>query len=194
MNWWDELWLNEGFASYIQYKGVNAVYPEWQMVNKNLYGTSDNKRTYLFQVDQFLIEDLHSVLAFDARLSSHAIVQKVETPDQITAIFDQISYNKGAAILRMLEDAVSEETFQKGVTNYLNANLYGNAVTYDLLNELQKIVGDKLNVVEFVNTWTNQTGYPIVDVKIDGDDYILTQKRFLTNPNSGQDEEPSTYG
>lgn len=121
-------------------------------------------------------------------------MQKVETPDQITAIFDQISYNKGAAVLRMLEDAVTEETFQKGVTNYLNANLYGNAVTYDLLNELQKIVGDKLNVVDFVNTWTNQTGYPILDVKIEGDDYILTQKRFLTNPSSEQEEEPSPFG
>lgn len=143
-------------------------------------------------MDQFLIEHLHSVLAFDAGLSSHAIVQTVVTPDQITSIFDPISYNKGAAILRMLEDAVSEETFQKGVTNYLNAHLYGNAVTQDLLSELQKIVDHKLNVTEFINTWIKQMGYPILDVKTKGDTYTLTQRRFLRNPHAGQGE-PSPY-
>lgn len=91
----------------------------------------------------------------------------------------------------MLEDAVTEETFQKGVTNYLNAHIYDNAVTQDLLNELQKIVGKEIDVTEFINTWTVQMGYPILDVKMQGNNYVLTQKRFLLNPKeSGNDSSP----
>lgn len=121
MAWWDELWLNEGFASYIEYKGTNAAYEDWQMM------------------DQFLIDDLHGVLILDATLASHPIVQTVKTPDQITEIFDSITYNKGAAVIRMMEDFVGEENFQTSVTNYLNIHAFDNAVTDDLLSEIDKL-------------------------------------------------------
>lgn len=121
MAWWDELWLNEGFASYIEYKGCEAAEPSWGML------------------DQFLIEDLHSVLTLDATLASHPIVQKVETPDQITEVFDTITYNKGASVIRMMEDFVGPDNFRQSVTNYLNNHAYGNAVTDDLLTEIDKL-------------------------------------------------------
>lgn len=88
----------------------------------------------------------------------------------------------------MLEDAVTEAHFQQAVTNYLNAHLYDNAVTQDLLDELQKIVGDELNISEFMKTWTVQMGYPVLDVKMKDNNYVLTQKRFLLNPKETKSE------
>lgn len=90
-------------------------------------------------LEQFLIEDLHPVLSLDATLASHPIVQTVETPDQITEVFDTITYNKGASVIRMMEDFVGETNFQQSVTNYLNNHAFGNAVTDDLLSEIDKL-------------------------------------------------------
>lgn len=121
MAWWDELWLNEGFASYIEYKGTNNAFPEWQMM------------------DQFLIDDLHSVMTLDATLASHPIVQTVKTPDQITEVFDSITYNKGASVIRMMDNFVGDDNFKTSVTNYLNKHAFGNAVTDDLLTEIENL-------------------------------------------------------
>lgn len=175
MNWWNDLWLNEGFASYIEYKGVLAAEPTWGMM------------------EQFIIAEMHAVLSLDATLSSHPIVQTVLTPDQITEIFDTISYNKGASILRMLEATVGEKIFQQGVKNYLNRHAYGNAVTKDLLTELQLLYGDKLDVAEMMETFTVQMGYPILNVNVSGDNYTLTQKRFLIDPNATYNLNDSKY-
>ncbi|XP_057652415.1 glutamyl aminopeptidase-like isoform X2 [Diorhabda carinulata] len=175
MNWWNDLWLNEGFASYIEYKGALAAEPTWGMM------------------EQFIISEMHSVLSLDATLSSHPIVQTVLTPDQITAIFDSISYNKGASILRMLEATVGEKIFQRGVKNYLNRHAYGNAVTKDLIEELQILYGNKLDVAEMLETFTVQMGYPILNVTVSGDIYTLTQKRFLIDPNATYNLNETKY-
>ena len=79
----------------------------------------------------------------------------------------------------MLEYVVTPENFQKGVTNYLNNHLYGNAETQDLWNEIQKVVGEGLNVTQFMDTFTVQMGYPILETKVQGNQYTFTQKRFL---------------
>ncbi|KAJ8961758.1 hypothetical protein NQ318_021359 [Aromia moschata] len=176
MDWWNDLWLNEGFASYIEYKGVLAAEPTWGML------------------DQFLTAELHSVLSLDATLSSHPIVQTVVTPDQITEIFDTISYNKGASILRMLESTVGEENFQKGVTNYLKKYAYSNAVTANFLTEIQGVIGNSWDVAEMMNTFTVQMGYPLLTVSVDGDNYTLTQSRFLKDPTASYNSSESIYG
>ena len=82
LSWWDDLWLNEGFASYMEYKGVANYHTDWNMES------------------QFLTSDLHRVMDLDATVNSHPIVQPVENPDQITEIFDTITYSKGASVLR----------------------------------------------------------------------------------------------
>lgn len=175
MAWWDELWLNEGFASYIEYKGCNSAEPTWGML------------------DQFLIEDLHSVLTLDATLASHPIVQKVETPDQITEVFDTITYNKGASVIRMMEDFVEPDKFQKSVTNYLNKHAYGNAVTDDLLTEIENLGLD--DIKHIMGTWTKQKGFPVVNVtKVTETEYHLTQNRFFSNPdNANEADSVSEY-
>ncbi|XP_037298110.1 glutamyl aminopeptidase isoform X3 [Manduca sexta] len=166
MKWWDEVWLNEGFASYLQVKSLNALEPSWSML------------------DQFLTKTLHPVLDEDAKLSSHPIVQTVATPDQITAIFDRISYNKGASVLRMLEGFVGEENFRQGVSDYLKKHEFGNTVTQDLLNALSsyfKKNNPNLNLTHIMNTWTRQMGYPVLSVRPADkpNTYEITQSRFL---------------
>ena len=125
MDWWDDLWLNEGFASYIEYRGQNASEPNWN-------------------IDQFFLnDDMHGVIRLDALDSSHPIIQPVTNPDQITEIFDTISYSKGSSVLRMLEYAIGSDAFRDGVIYYINQHLYSNAKTQDLWNSIQ-IILDKV--------------------------------------------------
>lgn len=174
MRWWNDLWLNEGFASYIEFKGMDAAHPRWKME------------------DQFTIDTMHSVLDLDATLGSHPIVVGVETPDQITEIFDSITYNKGASIIRMIEDFVGADNFRKGVTDYLDEMKYGNADSDDLLRNLRKYT--TLDISTIVNTWIRQKGLPVVTVKKVGNEIHLTQKRFFTDPeNDGKETVSSEY-
>ncbi|GAB0087436.1 Aminopeptidase [Sergentomyia squamirostris] len=174
MKFWNDLWLNEGFASYIEYKGCDHLFPSWGMM------------------DQFLIEDIHYVFRIDASLATHPIVQTVENPDQITEMFDAISYNKGAAIIRMLEDIIGSENFRKSITKYLNAHKYGNADTNDLLTQIEKLNLD-YDIKFVMDTWTRQGGFPVVTVeKVDEKTYKLTQKRFFSNPENDVSTAPSS--
>lgn len=114
-------------------------------------------------------------------------------PDQITELFDTITYSKGASIIRMLEEFVGAELFQKAVSNYLKAHKYQNAVTGDLVSELEQLLeaaGLDYDVEFIMKTWTEQMGYPVVNVQlVGGNQYRLTQKRFLSNPDSEAEAE-----
>ncbi|KFM56599.1 Aminopeptidase N, partial [Stegodyphus mimosarum] len=112
--WWDDLWLNEGFASYVEYLGVNAVHPDWMMDQ------------------QFVLEDLQDVMDLDCLKTSHPISIPVRHPDEINEIFDRISYEKGASIIRMMKYFLGDKDFGTGLTNYLNAKKFDNAVQDDL--------------------------------------------------------------
>ena len=100
--WWTDLWLNEGFASYVEYLGVEAVQPQLKLL------------------EQFVMSDLQRVFGLDALTTSHPISIPVKHPDEISEIFDAISYAKGASIIRMMNKFLTEETFRAGLTNYLN--------------------------------------------------------------------------
>lgn len=165
---WSDLWLNEGFASYIEFKGIDAALPEWQIE------------------DQFTIDTMHSILVLDATLGSHPIVVGVETPNQITEIFDSVTYNKGASIIRMMEDFIGEKQFQDGVSAYLTANQFKNADSNDLLKHLEGKIDQ--DVTEILNTWIRQKGLPVVTVERSGSNFRLTQKRFLTDASSESKE------
>jgi len=123
----------------------------------------------------------------DALVTSHPIYIPVATPSEIGEIFDSISYNKGASILRMLDRRLGTETFRKGLTQYLNKFSYSNAKTQDLwasLTKASKEAGENLDVKKFMDTWTLQMGYPVVNVKknVDGS-FTLSQERFYQDPN-----------
>ncbi|XP_034934973.1 glutamyl aminopeptidase isoform X2 [Chelonus insularis] len=176
MAWWNDLWLNEGFASYMQYKSADNILPEWGLM------------------DQFLIKTLHPVFITDAKLSSHPIVQTVNNPDEITAIFDVITYSKGASVLRMLENFITPEIFIAGVTKYLNQFAYQNAETSDLFNILQQSIKSNINITAIMDTWTRQMGLPVVSVEKNEMTYILKQKRFLIDPEAKFNPTESDYG
>ncbi|BFF90743.1 glutamyl aminopeptidase [Drosophila madeirensis] len=162
MQWWNDIWLNEGFARYMQYKGVNAVYPDWGML------------------EQFQIIALHPVMVYDGKLSSHPIVQQVATPAEISAIFDTISYEKGGSVIRMLETLVGADTFEQAVTNYLVKYQYQNTVTDDFLSEVAALV-TAYDVKLLMRTWTEQMGYPVLNVSRAEAGFLITQQRFLSN-------------
>ncbi|KAM8706835.1 hypothetical protein ACLKA7_011004 [Drosophila subpalustris] len=176
MNWWNDLWLNEGFASFIEYKGVDHMHKDWDMMS------------------QFVTAELHPVLKIDATLASHPIVKSIESPNEITEYFDTITYSKGAALVRMLEDLVTEVKLKNATTRYLQRHMYATATTEDYLTAVEEEEGLDFDVKLIMQTWTEQMGLPVVEVVKDGNNYKLTQKRFLANKDDyNVTVEPSSF-
>ncbi|NXW32120.1 AMPE aminopeptidase, partial [Phaetusa simplex] len=171
MDWWDDLWLNEGFASYFEFLGVNAAEPDWQMV------------------EQVLIDDVLPVMKDDSLLSSHPIVVNVSSPAEITSVFDGVSYSKGASILRMLQDWITPDLFQKGCQAYLKKHRFQNAKTQQFWEALEE--ASNKPVKEVMDTWIRQMGYPVLEM---GNNSVFTQKRFLLDPNANASHPPSDLG
>ncbi|KAJ6668826.1 hypothetical protein lerEdw1_012312 [Lerista edwardsae] len=175
MDWWEDLWLNEGFASFFEFMGVNAAEGDWQMASSRL--------------DQILIDDMFPVLKEDSLQSSHPIVQSVASPAEITSVFDGISYSKGASILRMLEDWISPENFQTGCQNYLKKYHFRNAKTDHFWEALAEASGKP--VKDVMDTWTRQMGYPVLHLHSNS---TITQKRFLLDPKADPSQPNTTLG
>ncbi|VVC33657.1 ERAP1-like C-terminal domain,Aminopeptidase N-type,Peptidase M1, membrane alanine aminopeptidase, N- [Cinara cedri] len=177
MKWWNDLWLNEGFATYMAVKALQVVQPDWD------YDT------------MLLINILHDVMGLDDKISSHPIVQEVSDPDEIDSIFDSISYNKGSSILRMLEETLGKDVFRTGIISYLKKHQFNNAQTDDLWYELQIASQNIVDVRKVMDTWTRQTGFPVVSATRDGTKLTLKQHRFLTDPNAiySVDSSPFKY-
>lgn len=171
MDWWDDLWLNEGFASFFEFLGVNHAEADWQMLS------------------QVLLEDVLPVQEDDSLMSSHPVVVTVSTPAEITSVFDGISYSKGASILRMLQDWITPEKFQKGCQIYLENFKFKNAKTSDFWDSLEKASNQP--VKEVMDTWTSQMGYPVVTVS---GKQNITQKRFLLDNKADPSQPPSALG
>ncbi|XP_062492613.1 glutamyl aminopeptidase [Pezoporus occidentalis] len=171
MDWWDDLWLNEGFASYFEFLGVNAAEPDWQML------------------EQVLIDDVLPVMMDDSLQSSHPIVVDVSSTAEITSVFDGISYSKGASILRMLQDLMTPDLFQKGCQIYLKKHHFQNAKTDQFWEALEE--ASDIPVKEVMDTWTRQMGYPVLEM---GTNSVFTQKRFLLDPNADASYPPSDLG
>ncbi|XP_064471424.1 aminopeptidase N-like [Ornithodoros turicata] len=165
MEWWDDLWLNEGFATYVEYLGVRHVEPTW--------GTEE----------LFVTNELQDVMNLDCLRSSHPVSVPVSDPAEISENFDRISYGKGAAIIRMMNFFLTETVFQKGLQNYLYEMRFHNSKQDDLwryLTEAQEGT-NTINVKDVMDSWTLQIGFPVVTVFRSYDDRsaLLSQKRFV---------------
>uniref|UniRef100_A0A8C5M5S6 Aminopeptidase n=1 Tax=Leptobrachium leishanense TaxID=445787 RepID=A0A8C5M5S6_9ANUR len=174
IRWWNDLWLNEGFASYVQYLGADRAEPTWNIK------------------DLIVLDDVHRVMAVDALASSHPLTSKeeeVNTPAEISQLFDSITYSKGASVIRMLSDFISEDLFKKGLATYLKAFEYNTAVYSDLWTHLQLAVEAAepslnlpLPISWIMDTWVLQMGFPVV--RIDTGSGFVSQNHFLLDPNS----------
>lgn len=159
MKWWNDLWLNESFATFMATKFVDKFYPEWKLW------------------DQFLEDTMNTAMSLDALHSSHPIDVKVNSPSEIREIFDAISYDKGGCVLKMLESFVTEKNFRAGLRVYLKKFSYKNAEGNDLWDEIGKSA--KMPVRSMVNSWLKQTGFPLVEAQKQDSKLILSQKRFV---------------
>ncbi len=161
MSWWDDLWLNEGFANYIQYKAVDAIFPEW-----NIW-------------EEFTQGDMGAALNLDALKSSHPIEVPILDAHNIDEVFDDITYRKGASVIRMLAEYTGEKSFQKGISQYLKANAYKNATTKNLWQFLEKSSGKPVERV--MGSWTKQAGFPVVALTDLKSGTMCTQCRYYRN-------------
>jgi len=163
MKWWNDLWLNESFATFMATKFVDKFYPEWDLWN------------------QFVEDAMNVAMGLDSLKTTHPIDVKVNSPAEIREIFDAISYDKGGCVLRMLENYVGEPNFQKGLKKYLSDFKYKNAKGQDLWNAIGK--ASNMPVTSMINTWLKQPGFPVVEINQDGSNLKLKQKRYLLEPN-----------
>ncbi|KAG0210662.1 hypothetical protein BGX28_009089 [Mortierella sp. GBA30] len=170
MEWWDHLWLNEGFATWVGTLAVDHLFPEW-----------DTWST-------FVVDDMQRGVGLDSLRSSHPIEVPVSDPHEIHQIFDAISYSKGASVIRMLSNWLTVDVFLAGIRRYLKKHEYENATTDDLWNALSE--ESKIDVREFMNTWTRVIGVPILNVTEADGIVTVEQHRFLsTNDVKAEEDE-----
>ena len=164
MKWWNDLWLNESFATFMATKFVDKFYPEWDLWN------------------QFVEDAMNVAMGLDSLKTTHPIDVDVKSPAEIREIFDAISYDKGGCVLRMLENYVGEPNFQKGLKKYLSDFKYKNAKGQDLWDAIGK--ASKMPVTSMINTWLKQPGFPLVEINQNGNNLKIKQKRYLLESNS----------
>uniref|UniRef100_A0A8C7CAE3 Aminopeptidase n=1 Tax=Oncorhynchus kisutch TaxID=8019 RepID=A0A8C7CAE3_ONCKI len=186
MQWWNDIWLNEGFARYMEYISVNATYPK-------------------LRVEDYLVDTCFAAIGRDSLNSSRPISSAAESPTQIEEMFDTVSYDKGACVLHMLRHYLTDQVFQSGIVRYLRRYSYSNAHNQDLWDSLANTcseeeefssgehcyssrqaaknaylyAGEHLDLTSMMNTWTLQTGVPLVTVTRQGSHLLLKQERFL---------------
>ncbi|KAI3406353.1 APE2 [Candida oxycetoniae] len=174
MDFWDGLWLNEGFATWMSWYACDSLYPDWKVW------------------ESYVSDSLQHALTLDALRASHPIEVPVKRADEINQIFDAISYSKGSSLLKMISRWLGEDTFIKGVSNYLKKHKWGNTQTSDLWEALSEVSGK--DVVKVMDIWTKNIGFPIVKVEENENGEItVTQNRFLATGDVKPEEDKVIY-
>jgi puromycin-sensitive aminopeptidase len=171
MKWWNGIWLNEAFATFMEMLAVDAWKPHW-------------KRWESFSASRT------AAMAIDGLGSTRPIEYTVLSPEDARAMFDVLTYEKGASVLRMLEQYLGAERFRKGIAAYLRKHQYANAETGDLWDALELASGEPVR--KLMDSWIFQPGFPMVDAALgaDGRSLVVRQRRFFYLPESaaGQDQ------
>lgn len=173
MDWWNELWLNEGFATWVGWYAVDHLHPDW-----DVWG-------------QFVTDSMQMAFQLDSLRTSHPIEVPVRNALEVDQIFDHISYLKGSSVIRMLAAHLGVKTFLKGVSDYLKANAYSNAKTQDLWSALSKASGQDVN--EFMDPWIRKIGFPVVTVAEEPGQISVEQSRFLSAGDVKPEEDTTTW-
>ena len=174
MKWWDDVWLNEGFATWMESKAVAAWKPDWQV-----------------EIDAAL--DTQSALAIDTAATTRPVHTTVETPDQINEVFDPIAYEKTAAVLRMVESYVGPEAFRKGVASYIAKYAYKNAAGADFWTEMARVTGQPID--RMIRSFVDQDGAPLLTIRQScggkSSEVAVAQSRLLAIPDKSS--QPRTW-
>ncbi|KAK9448238.1 peptidase family M1-domain-containing protein [Limtongia smithiae] len=175
MDFWDGLWLNESFADWAELYAWESLNPIWQMRQANITGA--------YQLG----------LLLDSNRASHPVEAPIYHTSEISQIFDDISYNKGSAIIRMVSQIIGIEKFLDGVRLYLQRHSYGNTKTQDLWDALGEI--SKTDIRALMETWTRKMGYPVLIVDEDNKEgkIVITQHRFLQDGLPSDAEQDTLY-
>ncbi|KAI5967001.1 uncharacterized protein KGF55_000410 [Candida pseudojiufengensis] len=173
MKWWDELWLNEGFATWVGYTAVDYLYPEWDIFS------------------EFVSTSLEQALELDGLRNSHPIEVPVVDALDIDQVFDAISYLKGASTILMISKYLGTNLFLKGVALYLKTNKYSNATSQDLWNAISEVSGKPVD--KLMNTWIKEVGFPIVNVGNFEDGLKFSQSRFLNGGDVSEEDTKSKW-
>lgn len=193
MKFWDDLWLKEGFATYMSYVALDKViylrlllflvwFCVYQVSNLVLFNQIKPHWRYM---DFFGVNEIQAAMHEDSNTKSHPISFPVSKPTDIRRIFDPISYSKGASIIRMMESFLGQEAFQGALNEYLTTFEYSNAMRDDLWSVMTKYghaantLPKDLNVKQIMDTWTLQAGYPVIQANRTGTNITITQKRYL---------------
>ncbi len=164
MQWWNNLWLNEGFADWMENKPVAAWHPEWH-------------------VPEQVAQELDSTLNLDAQAVTRTIRAEANTPDEINEMFDGITYQKGASVIGMVESYLGEEQFRKGVHNYLQAHLFANATAEDFWGAQTAASGKPIDKI--MASFIGQPGEPLLDFSEPSDGKVsVKQSRFFLSPDA----------
>ena len=158
MRWWNDLWLNESFASFVAIKASAALFPDWS------------------PWDEFLAGRTAGAMLWDSLPHTHPIRVEVNDPLEIRQIFDEISYGKGGSVLRMAEGFVGEAAFAAGVSRYLAEHRWGNAESSDLWKAIAD--ASEPGVARVFAEWVDRPGFPVVTASLQGESLHLTQRRF----------------
>jgi aminopeptidase N/puromycin-sensitive aminopeptidase len=162
MQWWDNIWLNEGFATWMENKCTAAIHPEWQM-------------------PQYVAADLENTLDIDAQPTTRAIRARADTPDEIDEMFDAIAYNKAGAVLLTIENYLGEETFRQGVHAYLAAHEFGNATAEDFWNAQTQVSGKPVDKI--MESLVAEPGVPLLEFGAPANGQVpVAQHRFFLSP------------
>ncbi|HZY95407.1 MAG TPA: M1 family metallopeptidase [Candidatus Bathyarchaeia archaeon] len=170
MKWWDDLWLNESFATFMAYKAVDKVYPQWSMWQ------------------DFVFMDTAPAMSRDGVENTHPIQVTINSVDDVEEVFDDISYGKGASIIRMIEAHVGQDNFTAGVRSYLQEYKYSNATGNDLWTHIE--TASKVPVKKIMGDWIRKPGYPAVTVSLVDGKLNLHQERFLLSGETRKDIWP----
>jgi puromycin-sensitive aminopeptidase len=157
MRWWNGIWLNEAFATFMEVAACDAFRKDWER-----WTSFSLERTAAFEVDSLA--------------STRPVEFEVISPNDADGMFDVLTYQKGGALLRMLEQYLGEETFRTGISHYLKTHAYGNTETGDLWDAIEHTSGEPVR--RLMDSWIWQEGYPVLDTTVDGNDLVLQQRRF----------------
>lgn len=168
MMWWDDLWLNESFATFMSNLAMDALHPEWDVWA------------------DFLSAETDIAMSADAQLTTRPIIANVEDPREISEFFEPaITYAKGSSVLRMLYGYIGNDKFSAGITAYLKKHSFANATHSDLWDALSESSGQ--DIKSFMEPWTKQPGFPIVSIDSEGSSVKLRQNRFTLSTQKTED-------